>query len=160
MNNEFIDNVIASLKIIGMLQKNQKLCVRKGQLTIERDDRMQFMRRWINNDSRDTIIMHIRNTANNAFKIAQHMIEMRNTSSESGISEWTLNLIMNELENARNGLVNLKTTYVNDAIMIANLDVLVDRISINCNDISSIINVSQSNVNTNGESATSILDKK
>lgn len=160
MNNEFIDNVIASLKIIGMLQKNQKLCVRKGQLTIERDDRMQFMRRWINNDSRDTIIMHIRNTANNAFKIAQHMIEMRNTSSESGISEWTLNLIMNELENARNGLVNLKTTYVNDAIMIANLDVLVDRISINCNDISSIINVSQSNVNTNGESATSILEKK
>ena len=160
MNNEFIDNVIASLKIIGMLQKNQKLCVRKGQLTIERDDRMQFMRRWINNDSRDTIIMHIRNTANNAFKIAQHMMEMRNTSSESGISEWTLNLIMNELENARNGLVNLKTTYVNDAIMIANLDVLVDRISINCNDISSIINVSQSNVNINGESATSILDKK
>lgn len=151
-STEFTDNVIANLKIIAMLQKAQRLCVRKGQLTLERDDRFQFLRRYVRNDSRDTIVLHIRDTVSNAIKIARSTMEVMavmtvNTNIPQTVvqsagpcfSEWTLIKIMNELENARQGLINLKTTYSTDAIMIANLDVIVDRIAINCEDIAATV---------------------
>jgi len=148
-STEFTDNVIANLKIIAMLQKAQRLCVRKGQLTLERDDRFQFLRRYVRNDSRDTIVLHIRDTVSNAIKIARSTMEVLAVNSNipqtvvqsAGpcFSEWTLIKIMNELENARQGLINLKTTYSTDAIMIANLDVIVDRIAINCEDIAATV---------------------
>ena len=151
-STEFTDNVIANLKIIAMLQKAQRLCVRKGQLTLERDDRFQFLRRYVRNDSRDTIVLHIRDTVSNAIKIARSTMEVMavmtvNTNMPQTVvqsagpcfSEWTLIKIMNELENARQGLINLKTTYSTDAIMIANLDVIVDRIAINCEDIAATV---------------------
>ena len=128
MNEEFTDNTIANLKIISMVQKNQKLCVRKGQLTIEKNDRVQFIRRWLHNDSRDLILMHVRNTINNAVKIARALMD--NTATMS-FKEWTLARIMEEMESTEHGLANLKTTYTDDSIMIANLDVLIDRLKIN-----------------------------
>lgn len=145
MNADFVDNVIASLKIVAMVQKNQKLRVHKGQLTIEGSGRMQFLRRWVNNDSRDVILMHVRNTVNNAIRIARGLMDVvgHAGAAPSGhapcFRDWTLTRIMQELEGARHGLVNLKTTYSDDSVMIANLDVLVDRVAINCEDISRAI---------------------
>jgi hypothetical protein len=133
MNEEFIDNTIANLKIIGMLQKSQKLCIRKGQLTIELDDKMQFLRRWLHNDSRDHILMHVKNTVSNAIKIAGTL--MAKKESIITFHQWTLTRIMQEMESAEHGLLNLKTTYVSDAIMIANLDVLIDRLTVNRKEI-------------------------
>lgn len=134
MNEDFVDNTISNLKIVAMVQKNQKLCVRKGQLTIEKGDRMQFVRRWIHNDSRDVIIMHVRNTVNNAIRIARSLID-GTAGPCTQFQEWTLMRITQELEAACHGLVNLKTTYAGDSIMIANLETLGDRIKVNCDDI-------------------------
>lgn len=133
MNEDFFDNTIANLKIISMLQKNQKLCVRKGQLTLEREDRLQFIRRWFHSDSRDHILMHVRNSINNAIKIAKSLTEKENSTYK--LKDWTLTKIMEEMEQAENGLINLKTTYAGDSIIIANLDVLIDRLKVNGEEI-------------------------
>lgn len=147
MNEEFVDSTLANLKIISMIQKGEKLCVRKGHLTIEKNDKSQFFRRWIHNDNRDTIMLHIRNTIQNAFKIIQH-----NMSSKMSMCEWTLDRIYNEMTLALNGLVNLKTTYVDDAIVLANLDVLCDRLNANINNLQ--------NQNINNKSNSIILANK
>ena len=135
MNTEHIDMIITTLKIVGMVKKNQKLCVRKGQLTIEKEDKLQFVRRWVHNDSRDTIIMHLKNVMNNAIKVSEHLLMESAATAGAGndrqIDEWTLNLVTTEMENMQHGLVNLKTTYADDPIMIANIDVMLDRITIN-----------------------------
>lgn len=122
---EMIDNTIANLKVIGMIQKNGRLAVRKGQLTIESDDHLQTIRRWLNKDSRDLALMHIRNTINNAIKLSKGMIE--NTVS-TDLKTWALQRLATEMQNCQSGLLNLKTTYADDSLMVANLDVMNDRL--------------------------------
>lgn len=120
---EFIDSTIASLKIIGMVPKNGKLCIRKGQLCLESAQKAQGVRRFINGDSRDMTLMHAKNTINHAVKITRTLMN----SPDSPITLWTIQRIHEEMEACEGGLQNLKTTYVNDSMMIANLDVLIDR---------------------------------
>ena len=123
-SEEFIDNTIASLKIIGMVPKSGKLCVRKGQLSLDIPDKAQSVRRWVNGDSRDLTLMHARNSINSAIKICKHLQE--NTSAE--LARWTLLRMVAEMEQCEVGLQNLKTTYTNDSMMVANIDVLSDRL--------------------------------
>ena len=125
MSEEFIDTTIAALKIIGMVPKNGKLCVRKGQLALDVPDRMQFVRRWTNGDSRDLTLMHIRNTINSAIKICKGLLH---NADSVELSQWSLGRILEEMERAQVGIQNLKTTYLDDSAMIANLDVLADRL--------------------------------
>lgn len=120
---EFIDTTIASLKIIGMVPRNGKLCVRKGQLCLDAE-KVQAMRRWLNGDSRDCTLMHAKNTISNAVKINRFLM----ASQVTDVSLWTLDRMLTELEKCESGLQNLKATYVGDSMMIANLDVIIDRL--------------------------------
>jgi len=122
-SEDFVDSTIANLKILGMLPKNSKLCVRKGNLSVD-VPRIQGVRRWINGDSRDSTLVHAKTTVNNSIKIARAIMTCPITS----MGEWTLQRIYEELDHAEIGLQNLKTTYVNDSMMVANLDVLIERL--------------------------------
>jgi len=121
---DFVDSTIASLKIIGMVPKNGKLCIRKGQLCIESSVKAQGFWRFFNGDSRDMTLMHAKNTINNAMKITRALM---NSTTKDEINTWTIQRIHDEMEGAQGGLQNLKTTYVNDSMMIANLEVVIDR---------------------------------
>lgn len=74
MSEDFVDTVVANLKVISMLRKNSKLCVKRGQLAIDRSDHFQGVRRWITKDSRDVTLMHIRNTISSALKITRALL--------------------------------------------------------------------------------------
>jgi hypothetical protein len=124
-HEEFIDTTIAALKIIGMVPKSGKLCVRKGQLSLDCADRAQAVRRWVQGDSRDVTLMHARNTINSAVKISKALFR-EGVASE--LSHWTLSRLVAEMEQCDVGLQNLKTTYATDSAMVANLDVLSDRL--------------------------------
>lgn len=137
---EMIDNTIANLKVIGMIQKNGRLAVRKGQLTIESDDHLQTIRRWLNKDSRDLALMHIRNTVNNAIKLSKGMI---NNTVSTELKTWALHRLATEMQNCQSGLVNLKTTYANDSLMVANLDVMNDRLIAHHKELFDFISLSQ-----------------
>ena len=68
-SDEFVDSTIANLKVIGMVPRNGRLCVRKGQLCIDATDQLQPLRRWVRGDSRDLTLLHVRNTVQNACRI-------------------------------------------------------------------------------------------
>ena len=130
--NEQIDQCLISLKVIGMIQKNDKLCVRKGSLTIEPNDKFQIMRRWFYKDNRFLCMMHIRNTITTTNNISKSIIEGK---IDINMSNWTLKSILKELTNCQSGMINLKTTYSNDTVMIANIDMLLERIQANCDEL-------------------------
>jgi hypothetical protein len=43
------------------------------------------------------------------------------------------------MQHCQTGLTNLKTTYNNDAIVFANLDVIIDRLEANCKELNEYI---------------------
>lgn len=122
--DDVVDKTMANLKLISMLNKGEKLCVRKGQLNIEQINRLQSIRRWYNKDSRDLSLIHIKNTINDAIKITNGLIA---NNVQDNLKEWTITTLNQEITNCENGLENLKTTYVDDPSFIANLDVLIER---------------------------------
>lgn len=129
---EFVDSTIAALKIIGMVPKSGKLCVRKGQLSLDDADNAQPVRRWFRGDSRDVTIMHARNVINSAVKISRAMMQAVEQvgvgSAGSTLAAWTLERLSVEMAQCEAGLQNLKTTYACDSAMVANLEVLSDRL--------------------------------
>jgi hypothetical protein len=123
--DDFVDATIANLKIIGMVPKNGKLCIRKGQLCID-SPRMQGVRRWMYGDSRDMTLAHTKNTINSSIKIARSIMLNYKPSHNNGI--WTLDRIFEEMDSCQIGLQNLKTTtYAGDSMMVANLDIIMER---------------------------------
>lgn len=132
--DEQIDNTITSLKILAMVQKNGRLCIRKGQLAIEPDDHWQSFRRWLKRDSRDQILLHMRNCIANAIKLSKALI---NDQLEVDLKIWTIGRLTTEMANAQSGLVNLKTTYCDDLAMVAAIDVLIERLAANCAELQS-----------------------
>lgn len=126
--DDYVDNIIANMKVISMVQNSSKLCIRKGQLAIDVDDRLQSIRRWIYKDSRDAILIHIRNTINNAIKVSKGLMKDEITTD---LKEWTLTRLNEEMRSCENGLSNLKNTYNDDSATVAALDVLIDRLKAN-----------------------------
>jgi hypothetical protein len=122
--DEVVDKTMANLKLISMVNKGEKLCVRKGQLNIESFDRLQPVRRWYNKDSRDNSLIHIRNTVNDAIKISKGLLA---NNLQIDLSEWIVLALNEELKKCEVGLQNMKTTYEDDSSFVANLDVMIDR---------------------------------
>jgi hypothetical protein len=107
-----MDSLITNLKIIGMIQVNDKLCIRKGHLQIDSCVRLQFLSRWFYKDSRDSIL----NFLNVLVKI-----------NLENMNPWMLTRLLIELENVCTGLNNLKSTYISDPYMIVKIDYLIDK---------------------------------
>lgn len=131
-SEEFVDDIMANLKVIGMLQKNGKLCVRKGKLAIDDEGHLQFVRRWLRRDSRDSVLMHMKNTITNAINVSKVLL---NESKYHDLDKWTLMRLNEEMRGCELGIINLKTTYNGDAMMVASLDVLIERLKASYEDI-------------------------
>jgi hypothetical protein len=110
-----MDNVITNLKIISIVQVNEKLCIRKGHLQIDNIIKLQFLSRWFYRDSRDVILNFINDLIKNIFYF------LHNTDKYTDYL-WNLTHLLTELEHVENGLENLKTTYIYDPYMIVNID--------------------------------------
>lgn len=124
-SSDIIDNILINLKIISMLQKGEKLCVRKGILAKDSDDHFQSIRRWVHKDSRDSIMLHIRNTILNAIKLSKDILK---GNIQLDMKDWTLYKLNEEMKASERGLENLKTTYMNDSVVYASIDTLIARL--------------------------------
>lgn len=138
--DEVVDRTMANLKLIGMVNKGEKLCVRKGQLNIEQVDRLQPMRRWYNKDSRDISLIHIRNTINDAIKITKGLLA---NNLQTELSEWVVTALNEEIRKCETGLQNLKTTYEDDSSFVANLDVMIDRCKAHADEIMKLLEINK-----------------
>lgn len=153
--DELVDKTMANLKLIGMIKKGEKVCLRKGQLNIEYVDRLQSLRRWYNKDSRDVSLIHIRNTINDAIKIAKGLIA---NNIQSDLKVWTVSALNQELRNCENGMQNLKTTYIDDPSFLANIEVLLDKCRAQADEIDKSLFQFMESQNTMSSSGLTIPD--
>ncbi len=135
--DDFVDATMANLKIISMLQKNDKIRVHKGNISIDRGDgAVQAVRRWLNRDSRDVTLIHVRNTISNAIRIACTLSSsIITTTRGSGLKDWTLQRFVGEMAAAELGLQNLRATYMMDSGVVASIDVMTERLRANCDEL-------------------------
>jgi hypothetical protein len=117
MNEELVDIIITNLKVISQLKLNDKLCIRKGHLFIDTSSNFQFIKRWFYRDSRDIVLMYIRELVRNISTVYEKTKEYSKNDTK-----WVLTRILTELETAEQGLVHLKKTYTHDPYMIATLE--------------------------------------
>lgn len=123
INDNFIDDIITNLKIIGMVQKNDKLSISTGHLKIDKEDHVQFVRRWLNRDSRESTILFIKNVMKNLNDLITRL-----EIFEIDDKIWIVKRIVSELENVEVGIKNLKITYVNDSYVCVNLDNILSKL--------------------------------
>ncbi len=123
INEDFIDNIITNLKILNLVQINEKLSIRKGHLQIDKESSIQFVVRWFNRDSRDVILVFLKELVRN-INITFNKIKL--TKEKQDI--WNLVRILSELEKSEIGLNNLKTTYSFDPVTTVFIDNLVDKL--------------------------------
>ena len=115
MNEESVDNIITNLKIISLVKVDEKLSIRKGHLQIDNSSNLQFLKRWFYRDSRDIILLFIKDLVRN--------ISMLFEKLECYTDKlWILKRILTEMENAKSGLINLRTTYSTDAVMVVKFE--------------------------------------
>jgi hypothetical protein len=153
--DELVDKTMANLKLIGMIKKGEKVCLRKGQLNIEYIDRLQSIRRWYNKDSRDVSLIHIRNTINDAIKIAKGLIT---NNIQSDLKIWTVSALNQELKNCETGMQNLKTTYIDDPSFLANIEVLLDKCKAQADEIDKALFQFMENQNNMTNSSLSVSE--
>ena len=115
MNEESIDNIITNLKIISLVKVDEKLSIRKGHLQIDTSSNIQFLKRWFFRDSRDFILLFIKDLIRNISSLFDKI-----TSYKDNL--WILTRILTEMDNAKSGLLNLKTTYLTDPIMVVKFE--------------------------------------
>ena len=110
---ELVDKIVINLKIIGILQIGEKLCIRKGNLQIDQESNIRSLKRWFLRDTRDNFLLFIRDIFR---KI--NLIENKKDLSR----------ITCEFEKVEIGLENLKITYSYDPVTIATIDNLVNKL--------------------------------
>ena len=115
LNEESIDNIITNLKIISLVKIDEKLSIRKGHLQIDNSSNLQFIKRWFFRDSRDIILLFIKDLIINISTLFEKIHTYKDTF-------WVMSRLLTEMENAKAGLINLKTTYSTDPIMVVKFE--------------------------------------
>jgi len=141
MGEQFTDQILTSLKIIGRIKEGQKVCVRDGLIHIEVKSSgvVSSLKRWLHGDNRFTTLGYIKNVVNNALDLCK-------VCSEQDIKDALGDSIV--------GLSSLAVTYGNDAATLATIEVLQERIKKNIAiQVNGVRDVSDPSGDPQGESA-------
>ena len=115
INEDSIDNIITNLKIISLIKVDEKLSIRKGHLQIDNSSNFQFFKRWFYRDSRDIILLFIKDLIRNIYNLFNKITCYND-------NKVVLKRVLEEMENAKSGLINLKLTYANDPVMVVKFE--------------------------------------
>ncbi len=140
MNDEFVDSIITNLKIISMLQINERLCIRSGHLQIDKDSNIQFIKRWLNRDSRNIMMSFIKDLIKNISVLLERYSNNKKESINESEKIWILTRVNAEMDPVLTGFGNLKTTYSFDPITIVFIENVVIKIKELSNNIKELIN--------------------
>lgn len=135
--------MLANLKVIAMIPRGGKLCVRQGQLCLEPVDSLQRVRRWLLGDSRSVALSHVRTTVNGAIELSSTLLKLCTISGvpsgQAPLPLWTLQRLTREMQHCDTGFKNLRATYANDSLLIANLEVLAERLNEHEHDVTRVV---------------------
>lgn len=114
------EEVIARLKFIGHIQKDEKINVR--QVNRQPNTLMtKISRSVIYPDNRGNALKFIKDVISRSFEIIEHYNNNKNILVSKGI--------ISDLVKARQGILNLKYTYNDDTKFCCDMDVIVENIA-------------------------------
>ena len=118
MRDEFVDEILTSLKIIATIKEGQKVCVRNGLLTLEYRSNgiIPAIKRAIYGDNRELTVRYIRHVIHNAISIVK---TVKNHDD-----------VVKSICEAVTGLKRLEVTYSADVAIVSAIQVLVERIEL------------------------------
>jgi hypothetical protein len=128
-NNDDNKEVISRLKLIGKLSKGDKLNV-KSMIIQPTGIVTSISRTLFYQDNRTNTLNFVRNTINRVFEI---IYTYSNTYKESDI--FLCKHLVHDLKLAKNGITNLKETYLNDIKFCCDLDIVLENIESHLLDI-------------------------
>ena len=118
-NIDNLDNIITNLKIISMVQVNEKLSIHKGHLQIDKI-LFQSIIRWINKSSRDIIIIYLKDLIKNINVLIIKLKKYPNF-------KWLFTKIFTEMDKSKLGLLNLQTTYATDPVTVVKFENIITK---------------------------------
>ncbi len=137
------DKLLINLKIISKIQKNGRIARSyDGIISLENDVFYQAIKRFVTNDSRKQAIFEINSVINECVDILNHILNSKYMHKNFHQSEEyiknceNIELVLSEMEMARNGIENLKFTYQNDPNIVSQIDIIILKINTTLKDIS------------------------
>lgn len=135
------EKLFINLKILGKIQKNGKISrSHNGTISLESSNVLQFVKRFVANDSRKQSIFEINSiinecidSINNIFN-SKYMNKLYYNTNEYYINIEDLTLLLKELNLAKNGIMNLQFTYTSDQNITLQLEVVLIKINSNIKD--------------------------
>ena len=152
--NNNIEQIILNMKIIGSIQKKDKLSKNDDSvLVIESNDILQSLRRWYFKRGRDDSIKDIKKIINSCFDITDQTLENENTNGDinkpyfNEENSCLLQRFLVEMNGAGRGLNNLKDTYSNDIKVISEIEILKEQLDLRIKKINSLLKIDKSVIN-------------
>jgi hypothetical protein len=130
--DDYIDVLIANLKVLAAVPNGGRLAVRRGQLSIDVTVHGQCVTRFWYGDSRETTIHHVKNSVAGAMRATDAIMAPSGGKGPDWKDLWTLDHVSREMQSAEFGLRNLRSTYANDVGTIAALHVISERLEAHC----------------------------
>jgi len=150
------DKLLINLKIISKIQKNGRIARSyDGIISLENDVFYQSIKRFMTSDSRRQAIFEINSVISESVDILHYILNSKYMNKNFFQSDEyiknceNINLILNELENARHGIDNLKFTYKNDPNTASQIDILILKINTTIKDVFNKLSYFQSFLQNN-----------
>lgn len=121
------DSLMTSLKVLSSVKHHERLNTQGPIISVDSAGWLQPLRRWWQSESRDINLSQINTIIDNAF--SQLALRQTNTEKNTTSNKIFVMRLTKELEGAVEGLTNLRTTYQDDSVAKARIDLLVDKIT-------------------------------
>lgn len=123
------EDIISRLKFIGKIQKGEKINVRN--MSVQPDSIItRVYRSFINLDSRINTLNFVTHIIKKSFEL----INMHLVTKRPFDRIWCVNII-NDINNSRVGLLNLKDTYSADIMFCCKIDTLIQEMDARIQDV-------------------------
>lgn len=124
------EDIIPKIKFISKIQKGEKINVK--HMNIQQDSLYtKLTRSFVYNDTRSNAFTFINHTIKKAFETLNHYLSNYDKIYDKTICQ---NLI-NDLKNCKNGMINIKDTYIEDLMFCCKIDTLIEETDARLNDI-------------------------
>ncbi len=114
--------IISRLKFLGKVRENEKINVM--YMFVQSDDVVtKFSRTFYNKDNRGNTLCFVRDIVNRSFEIVSSYI-----NSQKLFEKAMCQNIVDDLQLAKNGIINLKNTYISDIKFNCDMDTVIQDI--------------------------------
>jgi hypothetical protein len=128
LNIENYTSLLKNLKIIGAIQPNDKISTKCNKIIID-NSRLSYIWRFLYGENRELNVQYIQKIILQSFVVLNNFIKYyKQNSSKESDKQCLLNnmkIFAEAINDAKNGMKNLKNTYETDSTIKSHIDVLL-----------------------------------